>query len=331
MSGQRHDVPGEVVVGIDESDESRAAAGWAAAEAARLGTGLVLVSASIVPHRGLLAYDVMAPDYGSILVAERQEWHREIAAELVARHPGLPISSTVETGHPVDVLLGRSDGAARLVVSTRERGRLRRAVGGSVAQALAAHARVPVAVIRPGTAAPRSGPVVVGVDGSPNSRPAVGLAYDVAASRGVELVALHAWHDDMTLDVDERGLVGADVGDEALREIERALVAEELAGWSERYPDVIVRPLVRKGDPVSLLLEAAETAGVVVVGSRGRGGFKGALLGSTSQELIMHSEAPVLIVRSAEAAAGPSGRRRISHRRLPPRVPGTDAGVAAGG
>ena len=300
MSGQRHDVPGEVVVGVDDSAESRAAAGWAAAEATRLRTGLVLVSAYTAPSRGLFGYDVMAPDFGATLLAEHQKGHREIAASLLEQYPGLPISSTVEAGHPVDVLLGRSAGAALLVVSTRERGRFRRAVGGSVAQALAAHATVPVAVIRPGTAEPRTGPVVVGVDGSPNSRPAIGAAYDAAATRGVELVALHAWHDDMTLDVDERGLVGADIGDDALREIERAMVSEELAGWSERYPDVVVRPLVRKGDPVTLLLEASRTAALVVIGSRGRGGFTGALLGSTGQELIMHGEAPVLVVRSAE-------------------------------
>lgn len=299
MSEERHDPPGEVVVGIDESAESRAAARWAAAEANRLDTGLVLVSAYTVPRRGLLAYDVMAPDYGTILLEERQQGHRDIAAELLERYPGLPISSTVETGHPVDVLLGRSAGAALVVVSTRERGRFRRAIGGSVAQALAAHATVPVAVIRPGAAEERGGPVVAGVDGSANSRPAIGAAFDAAASRGVELIALHAWHDDLTLDVDERGLVGADVGDDALREIERALVSEELAGWSEKYPDVKVRPVVRKGDPVTFLLDACADASLVVVGSRGRGGFKGALLGSTSLELIMHADAPVMVVRSA--------------------------------
>lgn len=298
----RHDPRGEVVVGVDDSAESRQAARWAADEAARRSAGLVLASAYTVPHRGLLAYDVMAPDYGSVLLEQQQTRHRDIAAELLERHPGLPISSTVETGHPVDVLLGRSAGAAMLVVSTRERGRFRRAIGGSVAQALAAHATVPVAVIRPGAAATSGGPVVVGVDGSPNSRPAIGAAFDAAASRGAELVALHAWHDDMTLDVDDRGLVGADVGDDALREIERALVSEELAGWSERYPDVVVRAEVRKGDPVTLLLESAAEVSLLVVGSRGRGGFQGALLGSTSQELIMHAEAPVLVVRSGDQA-----------------------------
>jgi nucleotide-binding universal stress UspA family protein len=300
MTEQRQDPRGEVVVGIDESAESRAAAQWAATEAVRLGTGLVLVSAYTVPHRGLLAYDVMAPEYGGILLAQQQKLHRDIAAGVLERHPGLPISSTVETGHPVDVLLGRSAGAALLVVSTRERGRLRRAIGGSVALALAAHAAVPVAIIRPGAAGDRSGPVVVGVDGSVNSQPAVGAAFAAADVRGVDLVAVHAWHDDMTLDVDEHGLIGADVGDATLQQIEQALVSEELAGWSERYPDVVVRPVVSKGDPVTVLLGAGADAALMVVGSRGRGGFKGAMLGSTSQELITHAETPVLVVRGPD-------------------------------
>ena len=300
MNEQRHDLPGEIVVGVDDSDESRAAAGWAAAEAARLGTGLVLVSAYTVPHRGLLAYDVMASDDGTILLERQQQRHRDIAAELLDRHPGLPISSTVETGHPVDVLLGRSVGAAMLVVSTRERGRFRRAVGGSVAQALAAHSAVPVAVIRPGVTGQRRGPVVVGVDGSANSRPAIGVAFDAAAARGTELLALHAWHDDMTLDVDERGLVGADIGDDALRQIERrwsprrwragrsAIRTSWCGPWSARA----IRP--------PCCWKSAAEASLLVVGSRGRGGFRGALLGSTSQELIMHADAPVLVVRSAD-------------------------------
>ncbi len=300
MTEPRHDSRGEVVVGVDDSDEARAAAAWAAAEAARRGTGLVLVSAYSVPNRGLLAYDVLSDDYVTTLQAEHQKLHREIAADLLAAHPELPVVSTVENGHPVDVLLGRSAGAALLVVSTRERGRFRRAIGGSVALALAGHATVPVAVIRPGTADPRTGPVVVGVDGSANSRAAVAVAFEIAASRDAELVALHAWHDDMTFDVDERGLIGADVGDDALLQIERALVSEELAGHAERYPDVVVRPAVRKGDAGAELLDLAADASLLVVGSRGRGGFKGALLGSTSQELILHADAPVVVVRPAD-------------------------------
>lgn len=294
-----HDARGEVVVGVDDSDEARQAAGWAADEAVRRGTGLMLVSAYSVPHRGLLAYDVVSDDFAATLRTRQQELHREIAAGLLARHPAVPITSAVETGHPVDVLLGRSAGAALLVVSTRERGRFRRVIGGSVALALAGHASVPVAVIRPGTAGERSGPVVVGVDGSANSRPAVAVAFEAAAARRVELVAVHAWHDDMTLEVDDQGLIGADVGDETLLQIERALVSEELAGWAERYPDVVVQPVVRKGDVITELLDHSADASLVVVGSRGRGGFSGAMLGSTSQALITHAHAPVVVVRSA--------------------------------
>jgi nucleotide-binding universal stress UspA family protein len=300
MSEQpQHPVRGQVVVGVDDSAEAREAAGWAADEASRRGVGLLLVSAYTVPHRGLLAYDVVSDDFAAALLAEQQRLHREIAAGLVDRHPDLPVTSAVETGHPVDVLLGRSAGAALLVVSTRERGRFRRVIGGSVALALAGHASVPVAVIRPGTATERSGPVVVGVDGSANSRPAVAVAYEAAAARGVELVALHAWHDDLTFDVDENGLIGADIGDEGVRQLERALLSEELAGWSERYPDVVVRAAARKGDAITELIELSADASLVVVGSRGRGGFKGAVLGSTSQALITHADAPVIVVRPA--------------------------------
>ena len=103
----------------------------------------------------------------------------------------------------------------------------------------------------------------------------------------------------MTFPVDEHGLIGADVGDDGLRQIERALVSEELAGWSEKYPDVVVHPAVRKGDAIAELLEHSADASLVVVGSRGRGGFKGAVLGSTSQALITHADAPVIVVRPA--------------------------------
>ena len=296
-SEPRHHLRGEVVVGIDDSDEARKAAAWAADEARRRHTGLALVSAYSVPKRGLLAYGVVADDYTATLRTEQQKLHRDIAASLLNVYPGLPITSTVEIGHPVDVLLGRSAEAALLVVSTRERGRFRRAIGGSTAMALAAHAAVPVAVIRQGTADERTGPVVVGVDGSVNSRAAVAFAFGDAANRGVDLVAVHAWHDDLTFDVDEHGLIGADIGEEGLLQIERALVSEELAGWSERYPDVVIRPAVVKGDAVNELLAQSADAALVVVGSRGRGGFSGALLGSTSHALITHADAPVVVVR----------------------------------
>lgn len=298
MSEQpHHDARGQVVVGIDDSDEAAQAAGWAADEATRRHTGLMLVSAYSVPHRGLLAYDVMADDYAGVLRTEQQDIHRRIASGLLERHPDLPITSAVETGHPVDVLLGRSVGAALLVVSTRERGRFRRLIGGSVAIGLAGHSPVPLAVIRPGAAAARPGPVVVGADGSACSQPAVAFAFQEAALRGAELVALHAWHDDLTVEVDERGLIGADIDEDSLRQIEQALVSEELAGYAQTYPDVVVRPVVRKGDAITELLELSADASLVVVGSRGRGGFKGSLLGSTGQALIAHADAPVVVVR----------------------------------
>jgi nucleotide-binding universal stress UspA family protein len=74
--------------------------------------------------------------------------------------------------------------------------------------------------------------------------------------------------------------------------------AERLAGWQEKYPDVTVRRVVTRDRPARSLLEQAKEAQLVVVGSRGRGGFEGSLLGSTSQAVVHHSPCPVAVVRS---------------------------------
>ncbi|MGZ4558581.1 MAG: universal stress protein, partial [Mycobacteriaceae bacterium] len=78
---------------------------------------------------------------------------------------------------------------------------------------------------------------------------------------------------------------------------EQAVLSESMAGWKERYPDVSVRQVVVKDRPVRNLVHQAETAQLVVVGSRGRGGFKGMLLGSTSRALLHTVERPLLVVR----------------------------------
>ena len=96
--------------------------------------------------------------------------------------------------------------------------------------------------------------------------------------------------------LDERVVV-IDIDEASLRQIEQALVSEELAGYAQTYPDVVVRPVVRKGDPITELLELSADAAMVIVGSRGRGGFKGSVLGSTGQALIAHADAPVVVVR----------------------------------
>jgi nucleotide-binding universal stress UspA family protein len=175
---------------------------------------------------------------------------------------------------------------------------------GSVAVDLAAHASCPVVVVRgpePDYTAPRPEPVVVGVDGSPTSEAAVAFAFEAAALQNVPLVAVHVWHD-LLVDPTMAPLLDWDV----VESDEREVLAERLAGWTAKYPDVPVRRLVACDRPGRALVDESGRAQLVVVGSRGRGGFRGMLLGSVSQALLHHAHCPVAVVRAVDADGRPT-------------------------
>ena len=132
-------------------------------------------------------------------------------------------------------------------------------------------------------------PVVVGVDGSPASELATAIAFDEASHRKAELVAVHTWmnHADFYIDV---------AWDAVATQAEEEL-AQRLAGWSERYRDVIVRRVVGHANPVSRVLKKSSRAQLLVVGSDGRGGFAGLLLGSVSSALAQVARIPVVVAR----------------------------------
>ncbi|HTM84355.1 MAG TPA: universal stress protein, partial [Mycobacterium sp.] len=133
-------------------------------------------------------------------------------------------------------------------------------------------------------------PVLVGVDGSPASELAIEVAFGEASVRGVDLVALHAWHD-----ADLVGIQGQQWTDLLARG--EQVLAERLAGFQERYLDVTVQRRVVWGQPTQHLLEESTAAQLVVVGSHGRGGFTGMLLGSVSRAVVHASETPVIVAR----------------------------------
>jgi nucleotide-binding universal stress UspA family protein len=172
---------------------------------------------------------------------------------------------------------------------------------GSVALHVAAHAHSPVAVIPMGHR-PGGGPVLVGVDGSANSMAAIAFAFDEAASRGVDLVAVLTFDDWATQGMTSRPLPFS----VAATQEQHAVMSEELAGWREKYPDVQVRQEVLRGQAADCLLGFAEHAPqaqrpqMIVVGSRGRGGLTGLFLGSTSHALICYATCPVVVVRPAQ-------------------------------
>lgn len=289
-------VPAPIVVGVDGSENSYQAVAWAAAEAGLRGRDLHIVLAyGVASGRGTRT------SFGAAETAAlRDEAARVLAeAEQVARH-ATPEPVTI-IGAAVDelalpALLARSEHAEMMVVGNRGRGAIRRAILGSVSTGLSRHAHCPVAVVHgvAGTDPAEPGkPIVVGVDGSDNSVPAIRMAFEEASWRKVPLIAVHAWSDNSGFDLEV-------VGWESIRKTEDMLLAESLAGFGEEFPDVAVERRVTCDTAARALLGHSAGAQLLVVGSHGRGGFAGVVLGSVSTTLLHTAECPVLVVRSRE-------------------------------
>jgi nucleotide-binding universal stress UspA family protein len=191
----------------------------------------------------------------------------------------------------VPALVEGSKDAEMVVAGTRGHGTVKRMLLGSVSTGLLNHARCPVAVISADTELDRPGaPVVVGVDGSRASEQALGIAFEEASMRSVDLVALHSWSD-------RSESLHPYVNWEGVRPQAEETLSISLAGFGERYPDVTVQREVVFDRPAEHLLERSESAQLLVVGSRGRGGFAGMLLGSVSAAVVQAARTPVIVAR----------------------------------
>jgi nucleotide-binding universal stress UspA family protein len=288
-----------VVAGVDGSETASQAAGWAAEEAARRRVPLRLLHAVSVMAVATVGVAGASQEVFAAMESEGRQYLNAAADRIRRTHPELEVRLDLLEGDPVPTLIDQSTSAGLVVLGSRGLGGFTGMLVGSVAVSLAAHGHCPVAVIR-GRAADEppatGGPVVVGVDGSPASETAVAWAYEEASLRDTELVAVHAWPE-LASDLAYIGPDQLIASWESWQGDQEAVLAERLAGWQEKYPDVVVRRVVARDRPVRCLLAHAENAQLVVVGSRGRGGVRGMLLGSTSQALIQHAPCPVLVAR----------------------------------
>jgi nucleotide-binding universal stress UspA family protein len=292
-----------IAVGIDGSQASLVAARWAAADAERRGSTLRLVHAVVAPPTG--AYpepSLLAPQVTDKMRGRAARLLESIAGQLAIDHPGLRIGTAQQDGRPAQVLLDQSRRAIATVVGPDGVGRLSGVFFGSVAARLAAHGHGCVVIARPepaATAGANRPAVVVGVDGSPQSGAAIGFAYEEAALRGTTLVAIHTWND-MPLN-HALGDYPLEIRAAGIDQAEHLLLETELAGWEQKYPEVPVRMRILRGRAAPSLLRYASNTGqqpteLIVVGSRGRGGFAGLLLGSTSQAVLTHAACSVAVV-----------------------------------
>ena len=291
-----------VVVGVDGSPESAAAARWAADEAARRHEDLQLIYSGFLP---VLGYPAMGYPIGFIEQADQQgrDLLANTARELQARQPGLTMTTEQVQSDPRQALVDASRAASLTVLGNRGGGRLQDVLVGSVALHVAAHAYSPVAVI-PKEHQLRGGQILVAVDGSANSTAAIAFAFDEAAVRGVDLVAVLTFDDWAAQGMASRPLEFS----VAATQEQHAVMSEELAGWREKYPDVQVQQQVLRGQAADCLVgfaehtPSAQQPQMIVVGSRGRGGLTGLFLGSTSHALISHASCPVVVVRPVQAS-----------------------------
>ncbi|MEU8213777.1 universal stress protein [Micromonospora sp. NPDC049044] len=281
-----------VVVGVDGSPSSLVAAEHAAREAVLRSRPLHLVHGFLHP----LGYGVPLNPYDLGVPApsaEAQEMLERTAAELTDRWPGLVVEVRQVAGGPGITMIEESRRADLVVVGSRGLGGFAGLLLGSVGAQVAAHAHCPVLVVRPDEQPiPVDDPVLVGVDGSESSRLAAGYAADAAALRDVPLVLVHVGPPEEGRTVPEE----IEESQAAYQAEAVRLLADASTAVRAAHPDLVVREHPVQADGAAQgLIEASGGASLLVVGTRGRAGFAGMLLGSVSQAAIQHAHCPVLV------------------------------------
>jgi nucleotide-binding universal stress UspA family protein len=286
-----------ICVGVDGSPASQSALRWAAGEAATHSGELVVIHAydwRVVGARAQVGGAVadQARSTADTIVETAVEQAR-------AQAPGVKVRGQAALGAPGPMLVSASETFDLTVVGSRGRGGFASLLLGSVGQHVATHAAGPVVVVR-GRPDATVGPIVVGVDGSPAGDHAVRMAFEEAAQRGVGVLAVRvytpryaSWGIDASVPVEDPV---------QRRDEEQRHLADDVAVWQEKFPDVSVRSVALDGHTAEVLIGLSSSAQLVVVGTRGHGGFAGLLLGSVGLQLLHHADCPVLIARTGHRA-----------------------------
>ncbi|MGY4103074.1 universal stress protein [Nocardia sp. R16R-3T] len=302
MTTQQHDDPhrlasAEIVVGIDGSEAADLAVRWAAETAAQRGRRLRIVHGLDLSAAGAVygLYDVITPPVIDTIRDEGTDMVRTARRLAHAVDPGLVVEAEVSEANPARRLIELSEAAHLVAIGSAGAGGTLSHLG-STLLAVSSHGHGAIVVVRDtGTEQQtrRVGPVVVGVDGGPISTAAIGAAFAEASERNARLIAVHAWSDSY---YDRFAGLPCVISDRDAETAGQAILSDQLAGWPEKYPNVQVIRKVYLSGPRQALLEWSRSAQLLVVGSRGRGGFRGLLLGSTSNALVQTAHCPVMVV-----------------------------------
>jgi nucleotide-binding universal stress UspA family protein len=282
----------QIIVGVDASAVSWLALRWATAEAARRGVPLRLVHAY---HVGVpeSAYEPTLTETAARATATAVL--EDAVDDVRHRAPGLDISTESVPGGAAGALIDAARPGDLVVVGNRGHSEFASTLTGSTCQQVALHAAASVAVVRP-QMTPDTGPVVVGYDGSRAAEAVLAAAFDQAEAQACGLVVIRAFRPSTPA-----WPANAPPPETFTPATARAALTSELeaavAPMADKYPTVPVDVRVAGADAAQLLVEASRTARLVVVGSRGHGGFAGMPLGSVGLHLLHHAQCPVLIAR----------------------------------
>ncbi|ASN22834.1 universal stress protein [Streptomyces pluripotens] len=273
-----------IVVGVDGSGRSLRALLWAAHEAALRHCPLRIIH--VLPP----AHSYATSEEGRTW--EKSDWDQGVAAEATAiareAHPALDVTSDLPSGTPAAVLLAEAERAHTVVLGAKGMGGFGSLLLGSVALQVVGHAVCPVVIVNHVTTGHRR--IVVGTDGSAHSQAALAYAFEQASLRSAQLQAVHAWSHP-----GPHAYVSS--AQDAMAKERLQFLEEWLAPLREEHPDVEVVEQLPDEDPVVALARASDRADLLVVGSRGLGGFHGLALGSVSHHLLQFSQCPLAIIR----------------------------------
>jgi nucleotide-binding universal stress UspA family protein len=303
-----------IVVGIDGSNDGLRAAEYAAVEARLRGSDIQLVHAVNV-------HALVNPRVAEIAVEDFRVAGQQAldAAELrIAQiDPAIRVSADISNAPRARAVVDAAKKASLVVLARRPVSGLRRVLTGSTSTAVAAHAKTPVITVPSGwSRGQRQRRVVVGTDGSAEGQDALAFAFAEASRRTASLVAVRGWEVPLRWygDLDPAATQEPDWSSLAT-----LALSEDLAGWSERYPDVpVVRAVEQASAPAELLLDHVEDAAMLVVGARGDGGLLGLELGWTARSVIAHAPCPVAVVHRGDVLPIRAPRStRAAHTRTP--------------
>jgi nucleotide-binding universal stress UspA family protein len=289
-----------IVVGIDGSEGATQAVDWALTEARQRNLQVQLVYAyGSAAERSGGAVDREFPDgdvaivcqYGEDLIQQAVAHAATIASDVTVS--GRVVADDATHGHAMHALVQASRAASMVVVGSRRRPLIGTFLVGSVGAGVALRTSCPVIVVRGPRAleGERHG-VVAGVDGREGSQRVLSFAFDFASRHGVPLRAILCWHSDMPAEMMWRL-------EPPPPERADAILAEAMAGWREKFPDVDLHTAVVRGHVAQELVSASSAEELLVVGRSGRRELVSTLLGSATMGVLHHATCPVAVVPDA--------------------------------